>query len=92
MPPSAHARSLRPLPLRQERLSHEPVLQLSGVMDEAVLLRGVGDRGIMRAQLASLAQAAELPNVALCILPLDRKAALAEGCFVILGLRLTSSA
>jgi hypothetical protein len=27
-------------------------------MDEACLLRGVGDRGVMRAQLAKLAEAA----------------------------------
>ena len=84
-PPIVHERFLRVRALRQERLTHEPVLQLSVVMDEACLLRGVGDRSVMRAQLASLAKASELPNVDLRVLPLNRNMALVAASFVILG-------
>jgi hypothetical protein len=76
VPPVVHDRFLRVRQLRQERLTHEPVLELSAVVDEAVLMRGVGDREIMRDQLARLAEAAELPSVELRVLPLDRKIAL----------------
>jgi len=76
---------LRVRTLRQERLISEPALQLSVVMDEACLLRGVGDRGVMRAQLAKLAEAAELPNVELRVLPLDENMALVSASFAILS-------
>jgi hypothetical protein len=71
--------------LRQERLTHEPALQLSVIMDEAVLLRRVGDRGGMHTQLERLADAAELPNVDLRVLPLNRETALLAGSFVIMS-------
>jgi hypothetical protein len=76
IPPAVHERFLRVRQLRQERLIHEPVLQLSAIIDEAVLLRGVGDRAVMRDQLAQLAEAAELPNISVRVLPLDRDTAL----------------
>jgi hypothetical protein len=85
IPPSVHERFLRVRTLRQERLTREPVLQLSVVMDESVLLRGIGDPGIMRAQLARLADAAELPHIDLRVLPLRREAALVSASFVILS-------
>lgn len=69
-PPTAHERFLRVRQIRQERLTHEPVLPFSCVMDEAVLLRSVGDDAVMRAQLAYLAEVSALPNVDLRILPL----------------------
>lgn len=85
IPPSARERFLRVRMLRQERLTREPVLQLSVVVDEAVLLRGVGDRGIMRDQLARLADAAEIPNVDLRVLPLNENNGLSSGTFVIMS-------
>jgi hypothetical protein len=84
-PPSVFDRFLRARMLRQERLTHEPALQLSVIMDEAVLLRRVGDRGVMHTQLERLADAAELPNVDLRVLPLNRETALLAGSFVIMS-------
>jgi hypothetical protein len=69
-------RFLRVRQIRQQRLSQDPVLRLFSIMDEAVLLRGIGDRGIMRDQLATLVEVAALPNVDLRILPLERDVAL----------------
>jgi hypothetical protein len=84
-PPGVFDRFLRARMFRQERLTREPVLQLSVVLDEAVLLRRVGDRGVMHAQLERLADAAGLPNVDLRVLPLNRDIALLAGSFVIMS-------
>jgi hypothetical protein len=84
-PPGILDRFLGARMLRQERLTREPVLQLSVVLDEAVLLRRVGDPGVMRAQLERLADAAALPNVDLRVLPLNRDTALLAGSFVIMS-------
>jgi hypothetical protein len=54
-------------------------------MDEAVLLRGVGDPTIMRAQLARLADVSELPSVDLRVLPLSSNAGLHGASFVIMS-------
>ena len=85
IPPSVHDRFLRVRSLRQERLTSEPALRLSVVVDEAVLLRRIGDNGIMRAQLAHLATMAEMPQIDLRILPLNQKGALVAASFVILS-------
>jgi Domain of unknown function (DUF5753)/Helix-turn-helix domain len=85
IPPTVHERLLRVRRLRQERLTQAPVLELSVVMDEAVLLRGIGDRDIMRSQLATLVEVAELPNVDLRVLPFKRDIAVGAASFVILG-------
>lgn len=84
-PPSVFDRFVRVRMLRQERLTHEPVLQLSVVLDEAVLLRRIGDRRVMRAQLERLADVADMPNVDLRIMPLDREIALGGASFVIMS-------
>lgn len=93
-PPSVFDRFVQARMLRQERLTREPVLQLSVVMDEAVLMRRVGDQGVMRAQLERLAEVADLPNVDLRIMPLNREIALLAGSFVIMtfGSRSTAEA
>jgi hypothetical protein len=83
-PPSRIDRFTQVRLVRQERLTREPFLRLSVVIDEAVLLRRVGDRAIMRAQLDRLVDAADLPNVDLRVLPLDREIALHIGSFVIM--------
>ena len=84
-PPSLIDRFVRARMIRQERLTHEPVLQLSVVLDEAVLLRRVGDRGLMRAQLEHLTEMADLPNIDLRVMPLNRELALQAGSFVIMS-------
>ena len=85
IPPRLFERFLEVRMLRQQRLTSEPLLGLSVVMDEAVLLRRVGSNAVMRAQLERLLEAAELPNVDLRILPLDRDIALLNASFVIIS-------
>ena len=84
IPPSILERSLRVRMLRQERLVREPALQLSVILDEAVLLRRVGDATIMNAQLIRLVEAAEMPNVDVRVLPLSQNSGLIYGSFVIM--------
>jgi Domain of unknown function (DUF5753)/Helix-turn-helix domain len=85
-PPGVFERFLRVRMVRQERLlNRDPALQLSIVLDEAVLLRRVGDRALMRAQLGHLANLCDLPNVDLRVLPLNRETALLAGSFVIMS-------
>jgi hypothetical protein len=90
--PGAIDRFVQARMLRQERLTHEPVLQLSVVLDEAVLLRRVGDRGVMRAQLEHLADMADLSNVELRVMPLERELALLAGSFAIMSFGSPSTA
>ena len=85
IPPSVLERSVRVRLLRQQRLTREPALRLSVVMDESVLLRRVGDDEIMRVQLGHLVDAAELPNVDLRVLPLSQNTGLLAGSFVIMS-------
>jgi hypothetical protein len=84
IPLSVHDRFVQVRMRRQERLTREPALQLSVVIDEAVLRRGIGDRPLMRAQLQHLADAAELPNVDLRVLPLNPHPGLMASSFVIM--------
>jgi hypothetical protein len=65
------------------RMTRKSAPELSVVLDEVLLLRRVGDRVVMRAQLIRLADLAEPPNVGLQILPLDRKSSLRWDSFVI---------
>ncbi|HEY3878678.1 MAG TPA: helix-turn-helix transcriptional regulator [Trebonia sp.] len=85
IPPTVRDRLLRVRSIRQERLTSEPALQLAVVMDEACLLRGVGSRDVMRAQLAKLAEAAESPNVELRVLPLHKNTGLVAASFAIIS-------
>lgn len=54
---------------RQSLLTNETPLQLSAILDEAVLRRPLGGADIMRAQLRHLVDRASLPNVELRIIP-----------------------
>jgi hypothetical protein len=85
MPPGKVDRFAQARMRRQERLGQEPALQLSVVLDEAVLLRNIGDRDVMRAQLEHLLRAAELPNIDLRVMPLSQETGLRTGSFVIMG-------
>jgi transcriptional regulator with XRE-family HTH domain len=84
IPPSSNERFLQARMRRQDRLTRAPVLQLSAVIDEAVLLRRIGNADVMRGQLRHLIEVAELQNVDLRILPLNQHSGLATGAFVIL--------
>jgi transcriptional regulator with XRE-family HTH domain len=85
IPPGVIERRVRVRMKRQEVLTRDPPLQLSVVIDESVLLRRMGGREIMRAQLEHLAEAAELPNVELRVLPLSRESSLVADSFIIFG-------
>jgi hypothetical protein len=55
---------------RQTLLTREDSpLQLSTILDEAVLHRAVGGTAVMRAQLDRLIEAAKLPNVTIQVIP-----------------------
>jgi hypothetical protein len=54
---------------RQRRLHGEDPLQLSAILDEAVLHRMVGGPDVMRAQLELLAERAAQPNVEIRVVP-----------------------
>lgn len=54
---------------RQGRLTDESPLQLSVILDEAVLRRDVGGREVMVRQLHHLIEIAELPNIIIQVLP-----------------------
>ncbi|WP_019871141.1 helix-turn-helix domain-containing protein [Salinispora oceanensis] len=55
---------------RQQRLTapHPPILD--AIIDEGALLRPVGDRTVMAAQLSHLLKASDLPNVTVQVIPL----------------------
>jgi transcriptional regulator with XRE-family HTH domain len=69
---------------RQERLTAEIPIKLRLVLDESVLLRPLGGPDIRTAQLAHLAEMAQLPNIDLQVLPLDRAHPGLEGAFSIM--------
>lgn len=54
---------------RQELLYRQPAVELSAVLNEAVLLRPVGGPQVMSGQLDHLAKLAELPSVTIQVLP-----------------------
>jgi transcriptional regulator with XRE-family HTH domain len=91
LPPSIIDGRVRVRMIRQQTLTRDPPLQLSVVIDESVLLRRIGSRELMRAQLMHLAKIAELPNVDLRVLPLSHERALVADSFAILGFATTGA-
>jgi len=81
LPPSDLERRVQARLVRQQLLTRDPPLQLSVVIDESVLHRRLGDNLIMSQQLRRLAEASELPNVELRILPLDGSHPIGSGGF-----------
>ncbi|MGY4279577.1 helix-turn-helix domain-containing protein [Streptomyces sp. M18.1] len=76
---------------RQDVLRAEPPLELSAVLDEAVLRREVGGPGVMARQLERLVEAARLPHVTLRVLPFAAGAHIGvTGPFVIFSFSSTS--
>lgn len=82
-PPGVLERLVRVRMIRQELLRRDPPLRLSAVIDESVLLRQIGGRRLMQDQLLHLVDAANLPNVELRVLPLERKSSLVADSFTI---------
>lgn len=86
MPPGIFERRIRARMIRQELLTtRNPPIELSVVVDEAVLLRKVGSRDVMARQLRHLAEMTQLPNVELRILPLEGESSLMADSFVVFG-------
>ncbi|MEV6692393.1 helix-turn-helix transcriptional regulator [Micromonospora sp. NPDC051196] len=56
---------------RQDVLRSDPPVELSVVLNEAVLLRPVSDRAVMAGQLSHLEDVAQLPNVTIQVLPFE---------------------
>lgn len=85
-PPGDIERRVQVRMIRQQVLTdRNPPLELSVVIDESVLLRKVGNRAVMHAQLRHLANRAELPNVELRVLPLGSDTSLMADSFVVFG-------
>ncbi|GAA4509893.1 helix-turn-helix transcriptional regulator [Actinoallomurus oryzae] len=71
---------------RQAMLADAGTLELWAVLDEAVLRRPIGGVTVMRAQLARLLEADELPSVTIQVLPFARGAHPGlGGAFTIIG-------
>ncbi|MEV0908377.1 helix-turn-helix domain-containing protein [Streptomyces hokutonensis] len=76
---------------RQDILRADPPLELSVVLDEAVVRREVGGPGVMARQLKRLLDAAQLPQVRLQVLPFAAGAHIGiTGPFVIFSFPSTS--
>jgi len=84
VPPTVVERRVETRLIRQQVLRRDPPLQLKVVLDESVLRRQRGDHSVMREQLQRLAEASDLPNVTVQILPLNRPHRLAVESFTIL--------
>jgi len=84
VPPTVVERRVETRLIRQQVLRRDPPLQLNVVLDESVLRRQRGDHSVMREQLQRLAEASDLPNVTVQILPLNRSHRLAVESFTIL--------
>jgi transcriptional regulator with XRE-family HTH domain len=85
-PPGIIDQRVRVRMIRQRVLTERsPLLELSVVLDESALLRKVGTRELMYAQLEHMARLAELPNVELRIMPLERDTSLMADSFVVFG-------
>jgi transcriptional regulator with XRE-family HTH domain len=71
---------------RQTMLAESGTLEMWAVLDEAVLRRPVGGIAVMRAQLARLLEADEMPSVTIQVLPFTRGAHPGlGGAFTIIG-------
>lgn len=82
--PRAIQRRVETRLIRQQLLTRDEPLELVALLDESVLLRQRGDQSVMHAQLRRLADASELPNVTIQILPLNKHHGLAVNPFAIL--------
>jgi transcriptional regulator with XRE-family HTH domain len=81
LPPSDLERRVQARLLRQQLLTGDQPLELSVVIDESVLRRRFGSKPIMNHQLRRLAEASELPNIELRVLPLDGDHPIGTGAF-----------
>jgi hypothetical protein len=69
---------------RQQILKRDPPFELSVVLDESALRRRMATNAVMHGQLQRLTEAAQLPNVTLRVLPLQRRNPVITSSFVLL--------
>lgn len=67
--------------VRQQLLTTNPPLQLSVVIDESVLNRRFGNKGVMRQQLEQLVEFSSLPSIKIRLLRLDANHPIGCGAF-----------
>lgn len=84
LPPQELERRVEVRMRRQELLTGPDPLELSVVLDEAVLMRRVGDRKVMYGQLEHLCRLAELPHINLQVLPLSVTHSVLTESFILL--------
>lgn len=84
LPPQELERRLDVRMRRRGLLDGPRPLELSAVLDEAVLQRLIGDQKVMREQLEHLYQMTELPNVSVQILPLGIAHSVLAESFILL--------
>ncbi|TYB48519.1 helix-turn-helix domain-containing protein [Actinomadura chibensis] len=84
LPPQELERRLDVRMRRRELLAQARPLELSVVLDEAVLQRRIGDQKVMREQLEHLCRMTDLPNVTVQILPLDVAHSVLAESFILL--------
>ncbi|MEV4001056.1 helix-turn-helix transcriptional regulator [Actinomadura sp. NPDC049753] len=84
LPPQELERRLDVRMRRRELLDGPTPLELSAIIDEAVLRRRIGDHKVMREQLDHLYQMTERPNVTVQILPLDIAHSVLAESFILL--------
>jgi transcriptional regulator with XRE-family HTH domain len=84
IPPAHMERRLEARLARQQILTRDPPFELSVVLDESALRRKMADNAIMRSQLARLIEVAELPNVDLRVMPLERLHPIVSDSFTLL--------
>ncbi|MFD0685583.1 helix-turn-helix domain-containing protein [Actinomadura fibrosa] len=84
LPPQELERRVEVRLRRQELLRRPKPLELSVVLDEAVLQRRIGDRKVMREQLEHLCRMTEHPGVSVQILPLDATHSVLAETFILL--------
>lgn len=84
LPPQELERRLDVRMRRRELLDGPHPVELSAVLDEAVLQRRIGDRKVMREQLEHLYRMTELPHVTVQILPLGIAHSVLAESFILL--------
>jgi|SRR5579859_5683014 len=81
--PRAVERRVETRRIRQQLLTRDEPPEYIALLDESVLYRRRGDKSVMRTQLQRLADAAQLPNVTIQVLPLQQDHGLAVDSFSI---------
>jgi transcriptional regulator with XRE-family HTH domain len=84
VPPAHMERRLEARLARQQILTRDPPFELSVVLDESALRRRMADNAVMRNQLMRLIEVAELPNVDLRVMPLERLHPIVADSFILL--------